>query len=105
MRDPLEQEAEQISRDMAEDPDYVTAQGDGSPRADDETLSPALTTFFEERLGADARDVRLHAGAGGAEAARGTVSDAFTVGSDVSFDIGKLRWDAVGVQRVAEPSR
>jgi hypothetical protein len=71
-------------------PDHVEASIDrmsagGAP------LPPALRAVFEPRFGFDFADVRVHAGAEAALAARALGARAFTVGDHVFFGAGEYR--------------
>jgi hypothetical protein len=64
-------------------PEIAGSQGPGEP------LSSAERTFFEPRLGYDLRQVRIHTDPVAAQAAQALNAQAFTLGSDISFNTGK----------------
>lgn len=58
---------------------FVSSLGSGQP------LDMATRSFFEPRLGADFRDVRVHTGSRAEESAREISARAFTYGTDIVF--------------------
>ena len=58
-------------------------RGAGSP------LSPSVRAYFEPRLGADLRQVRVHTDTQAASAAKALQARAFTVGRDIVFGAGE----------------
>lgn len=71
-----------VSRESAEQIARVTSSG-GKPLEN--------AGFFEERMGADFSDVRVHTGPEAAKAAEGVQAKAFTLGRDVVFGEGQYR--------------
>lgn len=71
-----------------------TAHGDGMP------LPEAQRSRFETGLQADFSDVRIHAGAAAAAAARGVQARAYTVGRDIVFGRGEFAPDQAAGRRL-----
>lgn len=65
----------------------VVGSGGGSP------LDPGARTFFEERMGHDFSDVRVHTGGRADESARSIHAQAYTVGTQVVFRSGAYQPD------------
>jgi hypothetical protein len=57
-------------------------KGSGHP------LSATDRTFFEDRMGVDLRDVRVHTGPDAVQTSRDLSARAYTVGSDIAFNEG-----------------
>jgi hypothetical protein len=56
-------------------------------------LSGRIRSFFEERMGRDFSDVRVHTGPQAQRSVRSINADAFTLGKDVAFAKGNYRPD------------
>jgi Domain of unknown function (DUF4157) len=65
----------------------VVGSGGGSP------LDPGARSFFEERMGHDFSDVRVHTGGRADESARSIHAQAYTVGTQVVFRSGSYQPD------------
>lgn len=63
-------------------------QGGGQPLPDN------TRTFFEDRMGADFSDVRIHADSPSADLSRDLQARAFTVGNDIAFNRGEYNPDS-----------
>lgn len=71
----------------------VAAEAIGAHRGGGQSLPAGERAFFEPRLGADLKDVRLHADGEAARLSAGLSARAFTVGEDVYFGAGEYRPD------------
>lgn len=106
--------AEQILRMRDSDPhvqrsgravDPVPSNTTARPFASSSTgssrpLAASERSFFEPRFGRDLGDVRLHAGASAARAARSLHAHAFTVGRDVVFGAGRYAPETAAGRRL-----
>jgi hypothetical protein len=80
-------QAEGASR--AQSLDLETAGSINAMRGRGRPLPPGERAFFEPRFGRDFSNVRIHADACAAQAARAIGARAFTIGSDVAFAAGQ----------------
>ena len=72
----------------------VAGRGGGRP------LEPAVADFMASRLGQDFGDVRVHTDYAASESARAINAQAYTVGTDVVFQIGRYQPDTPAGQRM-----
>ena len=59
-----------------------------------------MRSWFEPRFGADLGGVRVHLGAGAAQAADGLAANAYTIGSDIVFGAGRYAPETAAGQRL-----
>ena len=73
----------------AQSPDAETAESINAMRGRGRPLPPEERAFFEPRFGRDFGNVRIHADASAAQAARAIGARAFTIGGDMAFGAGQ----------------
>lgn len=75
-------------------PHGIIPGGGGRP------LSKSTRAFFEDRMGSDLSDVRVHTDAGASESARALNATAFTHGSDIFFGEGRYQPETTDGRRL-----
>lgn len=111
--DPLEQEADRVADQVMAAPTHSSVSGappriqryarqttegtDTAPASVDRVLSsfgrplePTLQQDMEQRFGHDFSRVRVHSGAAAEQSARDVKANAYTVGHNVVFDVGRF---------------
>jgi hypothetical protein len=89
--DPEEREADRTAEAFASRDAATPERSPQGGASGDQPLPPGLRLDYERFFGADLSSVRIHAGAGAADASRTLRAKAFAMGSDVYFGSGEYR--------------